>query len=147
MKTIEGNILNVEKGIIVQQVNCQGVMGSGLAKSIRDKWPIVYDRYAEYVSKNINYGGLSSDLLGLTIPVTVGKGLWVYSIFGQDFFGTDKRHTNYGALSQGLSAFTGAACPIYFPYLLGCGLGGGDWEVVSELIEFYVPDAIIVRLP
>ena len=30
---------------ICHQVNCQGVMGSGVAKAIRDKWPQVYEEY------------------------------------------------------------------------------------------------------
>lgn len=37
VKYIKGDILNVTEGIIVQQVNCKGVMGAGLAKQIRDK--------------------------------------------------------------------------------------------------------------
>jgi len=36
---------------------------------------------------------------------------------------------------------------VYVPYLMGCGLAGGDWGIYSEIIEFYIPDAIIVRLP
>ena len=46
---IKGNILNATEGIIVQQVNCMGVMGAGLAKQIRDKWPSVYNRYLDKV--------------------------------------------------------------------------------------------------
>ena len=38
MKIIEKNILTIEKGIVCQQVNCQGVMGAGLAKSIKEKF-------------------------------------------------------------------------------------------------------------
>ena len=37
VKYIKGDILNVTEGIVVQQVNCKGVMGAGLAKQIRDK--------------------------------------------------------------------------------------------------------------
>ena len=33
---IKGDILNVTEGIIVQQVNCKGVMGAGLAKEIKE---------------------------------------------------------------------------------------------------------------
>ena len=37
------DLLNSDSKYIVQQVNCQGVMGAGLAKAIADKWPVVYD--------------------------------------------------------------------------------------------------------
>lgn len=33
---------------IAHGVNCQGVMGSGIAKTIRDQMPIVYRRYLEF---------------------------------------------------------------------------------------------------
>ena len=45
LKYIKGDITEIESGIICQQTNCQGVMGSGLAKAIRDKWPKVFDEY------------------------------------------------------------------------------------------------------
>ena len=35
-----GNILDA-KGIIMHGCNAQGVMGSGLAKDIRERWPAV----------------------------------------------------------------------------------------------------------
>ena len=50
IKYIKGDILNVTEGIIVQQVNCFGVMGAGLAKQIRDKWPSVYDTKIEFTT-------------------------------------------------------------------------------------------------
>jgi hypothetical protein len=28
---------------------------------------------------------------------------------------------------------------------MGCGLGGGDWKIVSFLIQKYLPDANIVK--
>jgi hypothetical protein len=38
-------ILSVEQGIIVQQVNCQKVMGAGLASAISQKYPQVKEAY------------------------------------------------------------------------------------------------------
>ena len=43
MKIKHGDILSVANGIIVHQVNAQGVMGSGLAKQIREKYPMAFD--------------------------------------------------------------------------------------------------------
>ena len=48
---IEGNILDYDKDIIVQQVNCQGVMGGGLAKQILMKYPEVPKEYKKYWTK------------------------------------------------------------------------------------------------
>ena len=38
---IRGDILRSDTDIIVQQVNCQGVMGAGLAKQIASQYPEV----------------------------------------------------------------------------------------------------------
>lgn len=54
IKSIKGNILNVTEGIIVQQVNCHGIMGAGLAKQIRDKWPSAYDSYQARIYNTAN---------------------------------------------------------------------------------------------
>lgn len=51
IKIIEGNILDCDKDIIVQQVNCQGVMGGGLAKQILMRYPEVPKEYKKYWAK------------------------------------------------------------------------------------------------
>jgi len=50
IKIIEGNILNAKEDIICHQVNCKKVMGSGLAKQIRDKYPNVYEEYVNLIN-------------------------------------------------------------------------------------------------
>ena len=77
IKYIKGDILDVTEGFIVQQVNCFGVMGAGLAKQIRDKWPSVYNRYQDRVYYSTN----NEDLLGMTVWNRVDTNLFVASIF------------------------------------------------------------------
>ena len=56
---INGDLLKVQKelnlDVICHQVNCQGVMGSGIAKQIRDTYPIVYDNYKKKCSRSALY--------------------------------------------------------------------------------------------
>lgn len=139
MKHIKKDILTVTHGIICQQVNCQKVMGAGLALAIRKKWPVVYDYY-----KN------SKGKLGQLRIIDVAQGLHVANLFAQDNYGTDKRHTNYSAFEKALTTlatwcFTEPQYlgKVYIPYKIGCGLGGGNWTVVQEIIERIFPDAII----
>ncbi len=154
MKIIEKDILTVESGIICQQVNCQGKMNSGLAKSIREKWPIVYDDYM------VSYGTRKDakfDLLGHIKISKVGYNLWVANIFGQLNFGYDgMRYTDYAALNKGfkrledkidMAELEGKETQVYFPFNFGCDRGGADWEIVSEMIDYYFPDAIICKIP
>lgn len=45
IKIIEGNIVNAKTDFIIHQVNCQGVMGSGVAKALRDYDEGIYKHY------------------------------------------------------------------------------------------------------
>ena len=132
IKLIEGDILTppTRSGntIICHQVNCRAAMGAGLARQIRDKWPIVFDEYVKVCSPK---------KLGDFQVVQVAQQLYVANLFGQLIFGRDKRQTNYAALGTALframKEYPNATFRI--PYGLGCGLAGGDWATVLNLIE------------
>ena len=47
MDVVSGNLLEIEEGIICHQVNCQGVMGAGVAKAIASRYPQVLSAYRE----------------------------------------------------------------------------------------------------
>ena len=140
MKTITGNILDVTEGIICHQVNCQGKMGAGIALQIRRKWPQVYIDYL-----NAHHKGL---LFLCNVTTTqVGPNLYVANLCGQDRYGRDKRYTDYPALASCLSLVASMNRPTYIPYNMGCVNAGGDWKIVADMIDHYLPDAIVVRLP
>ena len=46
------SVFDVFSNVIARQVNCQGVMGSRVAKQIRDKYPEVYTQYKSCVRSN-----------------------------------------------------------------------------------------------
>lgn len=142
MEVIRKNILEIEKGLICQQVNCKGVMGAGLAFSIRRKWPCVYDAYRQsFKEKKLE--------LGFVEFVSVDNGIYVVNLCAQDGYGRDKKYTNYKALRICLKAvarFSGALLyHCYIPYKMGCSLAGGDWNIVKKIIEEIIPDAIICK--
>lgn len=135
IKYIKGDILNVTEGIIVQQVNCFGVMGAGLAKQIRDKWPSVYNSYQD----RVHYSPNNKDLLGMTVWNRVNTNLFIASIFGQYDYGYGAKFTNYPALFKGIDYIFGLAetdqATIYIPKGLGCGLAGGNWDFVEAYLH------------
>ncbi len=132
IKTINGDILNATEDIICHQVNCQGVMGSGLAKQIKQKYYEAYEKYKEYCERERN-------LLGNVCVAACKDGKIIFHLFGQDKYGTNKRHTNYEALDKALVNALHLAKShgktIALPYNLGCGLAGGDWDIVYGMIE------------
>lgn len=140
MKEIHGDILTpVTDGkptVVCHQVNCMGVMGAGLAKQIKDRFPDVFKIYKERCSiwRNNPQANLGHVQFCATPD---GNGYVVANIFGQMSYGTDKRQTSYGALRAGLrrvsEAFPNGT--IRIPYGMGCGLGGGDWDIVLSIIQ------------
>ena len=143
MNIIKKDLLSVEKGIICHQVNAQRTMGSGIAKAIRDKWPHVYEEYREFKKDSPDFCRLG----GIQF-VKINEQLEVCNIFGQLYYGTDgKRYTDYGALKEAFVSLRGmTANQVYFPMKFGSDRGGADWNIVSQMIDFYFPDAIICQL-
>lgn len=140
MITIYQNIMKIESGVIAHQVNCLGFMGCGMALTIRQRWPHVYQRY-RYFGKATGNGTLT---IGKIQMIRVGDRLWVANLAAQDDISRERRMTDYHALEQCLKKLASWAIKrkltVFFPYRMGCGNAGGDWEVVSDLIDKYFPD-------
>lgn len=134
---IKGNLLDSDCDYICHQVNCQGVMGSGIAKQIRERWPVVYKEYRAYYDYCKKHG---LDMLGHNFDVTVDDfdSTRVVNMFAQTDFGHDgKVYTSYDAFRDCLVDLSKMVRggTIAFPKNIGCGLGGGNWKVISALIE------------
>ena len=144
----KGNLLESDCDYICQQVNCQGKMNSGIAKQIREKWPVVYQNYME--KYNI-LNGVSGALLG-DIQIV---GLWedyyatdfhqsIINMFSQEHYGYDKRrYTSYDAFWNCLNLIKQSVTTdkkIGFPYNIGCGLGGANWNVILTMIDTVLAD-------
>lgn len=145
MNIVEKDLLATHRGIIVHQVNCRGAMGSGVAQQIITKHPVVYGAYRSFFMQD------PKPALGDVQFVPVNDSLHVANVFGQDRYGGgDRCYTDYDALEQGLRTVAQFAddegLKVYLPYKIGCGLAGGDWKVVSEIIERVLPTATVCRL-
>jgi len=147
MKKIEwatyesGDILDWEDkvDVIGHQVNCFGVMGGGLALQIANKWPEVETEYKRYINSFTDHG-LRKYLLGecQVVPIPNSR-CSIANLFGQYDMGKGLR-TNYHALSKSLDDLRQfIICyelnKLALPVNLGCGLAGGDWNIVQNLIE------------
>ena len=131
-----GNLLDSNCDYICHQVNCQGVMGSGIAKQIRERWPKVYESYVHFVDHHNKQG---DGLLGKILISNISGRPKVINMFSQDTYGYDgMRYTSYDAFAQCLTTIADHVPEhrfIGFPKNIGCGLGGGNWKVISALIE------------
>lgn len=57
IRYIDGNLLESDAEALVNPVNCVGIMGAGLAKQFKDKYPDMFDRYKELCRQGKFYGG------------------------------------------------------------------------------------------
>lgn len=143
---INGNILDAKENIIVQSVNHQGVMGGGLALQIKNKYPEIDKEGYFYQSmcKTMTFEEIKQE--GLIAYYSTGN-QYIASIFGQDQYGRDKQYTDYVALGNGLNTVKLFAenmlYSIAIPSGLGCGLGGGDWQVVEDIIQRCFSESIV----
>jgi hypothetical protein len=127
---LEGDI-----DVLLHCCNDKKIMGSGIAKEIRRRIPEAYKDYMA-VEGDIQLGSISSS-----------EGC--YNLHAQKGYGRDKkRYINYGAFAICLNKVeqrlildslqrnvTMGEQVIGFPYLIGCALAGGSWEIVSEMLE------------
>ena len=156
MHHIIGDLLTSDCDYICHQVNCQGKMNSGIAKSIREKWPIVYKKYiSKYDAVSDlaikTYGGYeqgldaSEILLGdiqivnINTPGADERAQQVINMFAQQHYGYDgRRYTSYDAFWNCLNLIKQTVpkgSKIGFPGYIGCVRGGANWGVIYEMIN------------
>lgn len=138
MKVMEGDLIELAKDnhfdVIVQGCNCHCTMNSGIAKQIREQYPQAYaaDLTTEKGDKS-KLGSYSQCMADRPD----GTSFLIINAYTQHRYGYDgERYLNYGAIVE---AFTQISINhrmdrIGYP-AIGCGLAGGDWSIVSELID------------
>jgi len=138
------SILDIKEGIICHQVNCQNVMGAGIARAIYEKYPRVKTAYHKRCELYPTQKERSDALYGHYQLVNATNTLIVANIFSQDKFGNGIKRgicfTNTRYLVNAIAdiAKTNPDKIVYIPEKIGCGYGGGNWEEIKDFI---------VRLP
>lgn len=122
------NILNSKDDAIVNPVNCKGVMGAGLAKEIKERYPKAYSDYRILCKNERIRPGI--------VTYTEENGKYILAFPTKDHW-KDPSKMEY--IESGLESLvevikrlqlTSIAIPA-----LGCGLGGLEWCNVRKKIE------------
>lgn len=135
----KGNVvdafLNGKGDYLIHGVNTRGVMGSGVAKEIKRRIP---EAFSAYIDICLNSSLQGSELLGTTVEVPIDfTTRSVVNMFTQNFYGTHERHFNYGAFAKCLIVqFSMKFGQTILMPKVGAGLGGGDWEIIEEIIRY-----------
>lgn len=130
LKYIKGDLIEDAENydVIAHGCNCFHSFGAGIAKTIRLKYP-----EAHVVDKNTRYG--DRDKMG-TISVCELPNVTIVNAYTQFKYTSIKLDVEYDAVRECMKKikerFSGKK--IGLP-LIGCGLAGGDWDIVSKIIE------------
>ena len=142
IKNIDGNLLDTDAELILHQVNCQGKMNSGVAKAIREKWPVVFDEYCKLCSSPFLK-------LGMCQPVSISDTQKVINMFSQDKYGYDgEMYTSYDAVNKCFKNTKGYMQSngfkrIAIPYKMCSCRGGANWDVIMALLKANFEDSDI----
>lgn len=139
---VTGDLLGATQKVIIHGCNAQGVMGSGVARQIRARWPNVYEVY------HLKHRVFGLDL-GDIIPVATLDGKIIVNCITQDGFGrTGNRYVDYDAIARCMEQINDRVdnwdvSEIAMPRI-GAGLGGGDWNIIEQIILIHAKNFIPV---
>ena len=151
----EGNLLDATEQYIVQQCNCVATKAHGLSEQISNKFPYA-DSYAKRRSLFGRNWAIDSDQ---AIPGTYeicGDGInqrFSINIYAQYGMGkpyaygqnrvndsNEERKKWFKRCLDGISSLN--AKSIAFPYKIGCGLAGGDWNEYYQMLDEFAKNNV-----
>ena len=127
----KGDLLKAEEKVIAHQVNCHGAAG-GLAGVIFRKYRAAENDYMQLIERV-----KPKALLGMAqITGQQRDGHIICNLFGQFYPGADYRPDRLEtALEQLGNSARIMGWSVALPYKLSCGICGGDWNEVLQIIE------------
>lgn len=134
MNKVKGDLIKMaidgEFDVIIHGCNCFCTMGAGIAKNIKKQFPEAYQKDLETAK------GEKSKLGEISWVKTMNESLIVVNGYTQFNWIGNGRKADYEAIREVFQKvkenFTGLK--IGYP-AIGAGLAGGDWEIISEIIE------------
>lgn len=147
MRIVDGNLLDADVNCIIHQTNCQGIMGGGVAKEVRARYPKVYEQYKDLCSRSN-----PKALMGTCQFINIGEEKYLVNLFGQNGINPawylGGQVTNYDAICHGAEEIrdfmdshnlTTAAVP----YKMGAVRGGGKWEIIDQILTEILGDKVV----
>jgi len=139
-----GDLLDADEIAIVHGCNAQGVMGSGVAKQIRERFPEAYTTYLAMKE----YGGMK--LGGVSFAsfhdVDDNPTKYVFNAITQEFYGRNPNivYVSYDAIGEAFSLINDFCKEYNIKEIampkIGAGLANGDWDRIKSIIEFECSD-------
>lgn len=129
-----GSLLDSDEAVIAHGCNAQGVMRSGIAKDIRERYPQAFTDY--YNRWHFFYAEIPNKFLGKVIETKLPERT-ILNIISQEYYGRDPsvRYVSYDAIATAIERINELGYTrVAFP-MIGAGLANGNWSVISNIIE------------
>ena len=124
----QGNLFNTNCKVIGHGVNIVGVMGAGIAKTFKDRFPLNYSNYAiQCKNHDLEPGG---------IYIYPAREFTIVNIATQDRPGPNATYmwVFQGLYRTALQLSDEGHSTIAIPKI-GCGIGGLQWRKVAKIIH------------
>ena len=145
IKFCNGDLLKSGCDIICHQVNEYGVMGAGIAKQIKEKYPKAFEDYVKAIKEKTSKG----ENLPLIALSKQTDGVVVANMFTRRNGETDLELLRNAAVllsmqiidlfitklkfNEMTGVFFDRPFRVGIPYLYGCGIAKGDWDEVWKI--------------
>ena len=138
IKNLKGDATKQVNTFLCHQTNCCGVMGAGIAKTIKQNI-LTPEQYSEYV--NLCNTRAAAALLGTVQYFSCPNNVIVANCFAENIPGACSCDTEYHKLFDCLQNVRDKAMEyahgdmsVTIPKFIGCGLAGGNWNIVYPKI-------------
>jgi O-acetyl-ADP-ribose deacetylase (regulator of RNase III) len=139
IRYVEGDIFAGPEPVLVHGCNAFGKMGAGIALQVKRRYPEAFRAYrAAFESLDDPAAGLP---LGSTTWIRAADGRLIVNAVTQRDYGRAKGrvYVDYEAVRTVLRVIDSRARSdgfeaVAFP-LIGAGLAGGSWTIISQMIE------------
>lgn len=131
----QGDLFETDIELILHGCNSKGVMGSGVAKHVKARFPAAFQAYQLWCSRGFRLGQFLavSDREKTIINAVTQQN---YGKVAEQTGPNPVRHVSYDAVAEIFKSLeqTYPNAQIAMPRI-GAQLGGGDWSVISAIIE------------
>ena len=123
-----------ENRLIVHCCNTLGAWGAGFVVPLANRYPLAKEEYKKFINEN-----KGKSILGEVNEVPVGKHLYIENLMGQSFLRKKPNGDipcNYVAIETGFLNIIKKHKENFSVHMprIGCGLAGGDWKTIENII-------------
>jgi len=134
IQLIKDDLFKAKEDVLIHSCNCFCTWGAGVAKTMKKLYPEAWN--IDDLTKKGDKGKLGTFTFWYGKHHYYDQDIIVINLYSQYKYGHGGVYTDYDAIRTGLEAaeFVFRSKSFAMPKI-GCGLAGGDWDVVSKIIE------------